>query len=141
MCARMKKVNLLLLGLLSVVLLSSFKTPKGSKEKVDELKRVYLYGVSIDFNDSVVYMTDIQHLDSVMIQKDGSLQGQYSYSHQMKLFLEGGLGEDNQTCAVIYSDDKKKIEKRFLKMRKRYQADQKYVLKLVGTDAFVFRKE
>ena len=100
MCARMKKVNLLLLGLLSVVLLSSFKTPKGSKEKVDELKRVYLYGVSIDFNDSVVYMTDIQCLDSVMIQKDGSLQGPYSYSHQMKLFLEGGLGEDNQTCAV-----------------------------------------
>ena len=141
MHVRMKKVNILLLGLWSIVLLSSFVSPKRSREKDEEVKRVYLYGVSIDFNDSVVYMTDIQYLDSMIIQKDGSLQGQAGYSHQMKLYLEGELGEDNQTCAVIYSDDKRKMEKKFLKMRKMYQAEKNYLLKILGVDAFAFRKE
>lgn len=136
----MRKLKFLF-GLLGIVLLSSFMAPKEKKVKADEPKRVYMYGVSIDFNDSVVYMTDVQHLDSIIINKDASIQNYAYYSMQMKVYLEGTLGETNQTCAVIYSDDKKKLEKRYLKMRKKYQADRSRLLKQIGTDAFRFRKE
>ena len=96
--------------------------------------------MSLNFNDSVIYMTDVQYFDSVKINKDGSLQNYANYSQQMKIFLEGTLGEYNQTCAVIYSDNKKKLEKRYVKMRKRYQADKEKVLMKLGT-AFTFLKE
>ena len=137
----MNKLKFIFLSMLGVVMLSSFTAPKEKKDKADEMKRVYLYGVSIDFNDSLVYMTDVQYLDSVRILKDGSLQNYANYSQQLKIFLEGSLAEKNQTCAVIYSDNKKKLEKRYVKMRKRYQADKNTALMKVGSAAFAFRKE
>lgn len=135
----MNKCKYLIAGLLSIVLFSSFMAPK--KDKNDEPKRIYLYGVSIDFNDSTVYITDMQHLDDIVVNKDGSLLNYANYSLQLKLYLEGTLGETNQTCAVIYSDDKKKLEKRFVKMRKKYQADKSKMIRQIGTDSFVFLKE
>ncbi len=137
----MNKLKFILASMLGIILLSSFAAPKEKKDKSDEPKRIYLYGVSIDFNDSLVYMTDVQSLDSVLILKDGSLQNYASYSQQLRIFLEGSQNESNQTCAVIYSDNKKKLEKRYVKMRKRYQADKNTVLMKVGSEAFVFRKE
>lgn len=134
----MNKCKLLLVALLGMASLTTFAA---SKDKADEPKRVYMYGVSVNFNDSVVYMTDVQHLDSIVINKDGSIQNYANYSIQLKVYLEGMLDESNQTCAVIYSDNKKKLEKRFVKMRKRYQARKNKLLKQVGTDAFQFRKE
>lgn len=134
----MNKFHYLLAGLLSIFVLSSFAAPKAVK---DGPKRVYMYGVSVDFNDSVVYLTDVQYLDSIVINKDGSLLNYANYSHQFKMYLEGTLGEDNQTCAVVYSDNKKNLEKRFVKIRKRYLSDKEKVLRRVGADAFVFRKE
>ena len=136
----MNKLKFLFVSMLGIMLLSSFSAPKDKKEKEEEPKRVYMYGVSLNFNDSVVYMTDVQYLDSILIQKDGSLQNYANYSQQMKIFLEGTLGESNQTCAVIYSDNRKKLEKRYVKMRKRYQADKEKVLMKLGT-AFTFLKE
>ena len=128
----------LLAGLLSLFVFSSFAASKAEKEGP---KRVYLYGVSVDFNDSTVYITDVQYLDSVEINKDGSLRNYSHYSLQFKVYLEGTLGEDNQTCAVIYSDNKKKLDKRFVKLRKRYLADKDKVLRKIGAEAFTFRKE
>lgn len=138
MRTRMNKCKLLLVVLLGMASLTTFAA---SKEKADEPKRVYMYGVSVNFNDSVVYMTDVQYLDSMIINKDGSIQNCANYSIQMKVYLEGMLGESNQTCAVIYSDNKKKLEKRYVKMRKRYQTDKNRLIKQVGADVFQFRKE
>lgn len=136
----MNKLKFLLASMIGIVMLSSFTAPKEKKEKIEEPVRVYLYGVSLNFNDSLVYMTDVQYFDSVKIGKDGSLQNYANYSQQMKIFLESTLGESNQTCAVIYSDSKKKLEKRYVKMRKKFQADKEKVLMKLGS-AFSFLKE
>ena len=136
----MKKWRFLFIYLLGAIQISTFAAPKEKEKKVEEPKRVYLYGVSIDFNDSIVYLTDVQHVDSVTINPDGSIQNYAGYSLQLKVYLEGILGESNQTCAVIYSDKKRKLEKRFLKMRKKYQTDKNVILKYIGTDAFTFEK-
>ncbi len=136
----MKKWRLFLICLLGALQLSAFAAPKEKKEKSEEPKRVYMYGVAVNFNDSTVYLTDVQHLDSMVINPDGSLQNYVGYSLQLKVYLEGTLGETNQTCAVIYSDKKKKLEKRFMKMRKKYQENKDKILKRIGTDAFIFEK-
>ena len=137
----MNKLKFLFVGLFGIVLFSSFMAPKEKKDKDIEAKRVYMYGVSFNFNDSVVYMTDILYLDSMVINKDGSLQNCADYSYQLKMFMEGSLGKTNQTCAVVYSDNRKKLEKQYGKTRKKYQADNGKVLMKLGTSSFTFRKE
>ena len=137
----MNKWKLLLLGLLTLVVMPVISAPKEKKERVIEPKRVYLCGVSLNFNDSVVYVTDIQSLDSVIINKEGSLANYSTYSLQMKVYMEGTLGEINQTCAVLYSDDKKNLEKRINRMRKHFLANENKLFKKVSREAFAFRKE
>lgn len=137
----MHKLKTLIAGLVGIVLLSSFMAPREKKDKIDEPKRIYMYGVSVDFNDSIIYMTDIQYIDSMIVKSDGSLHDLSNYSIQMKYFLEGDLGESNQTCAVVYSDNKKKLEKRYVKTRKKYQSDKTKVLMKLNSDSFTFRKE
>ena len=144
----MNKWKIFLICLLGALHLSVFaaqeknapkeKKQKEKKEKIEEPKHIYLYGVAINFNDSTVYLTDVQHLDSVIIHLDGAIQNYASYSMQLKVYLEGTLDETTQTCAVIYSEKKKALEKRYLKTRKKYQENK--TLKLIGTNAFVFKK-
>ena len=137
----MNKWKLLLLGLLTLVVMPVISAPKEKKERVIEPKRVYLCGVSLNFNDSVVYVTDIQYLDSVIINNEGSLANYSSYTMQMKIYMQGTLGEGNQTCAVLYSDDKKKLEKRVNRMRKHFLANENKLFKKVSREAFSFHKE
>ena len=144
----MNKWRICLICLLGALQLSAFaapkdKAPKEKKEKkvkIEEPRRVYMFGVAENFNDSTVYLTDVQHLDSITITPEGSLLNHAGYSLQLKVYLEGTLNELNQTCAVIYSDKKKKLDKRFTKTRKRYEADKNKTLIRVGTDAFTFQK-
>lgn len=137
----MDKCKSLILALFAMMAVSSFAAPKEKKIKEDEPKRVYLCGISIDFNDSVVYITDLQHLDSVIIDKDGSLENYTLYSNQLLVYLEGMLGEDGQTCAVIYSDKKSKTEKRIAKVRKKIQDSGNSFIIRISTESFTFRKE
>lgn len=139
----MKKWKLFLICLFGILQLSAYAAPKekkAKKETTEEPKRVYMYGVAINFNDSIVHLTDVQHLDSVVINLDGALQNYANYSQQLKVYLEETLGKTNQTCAVIYSDKKKKLEKRFIKTRKKFQSDKDKNLYRIGTDAFSFEK-
>lgn len=137
----MKKWKLLLLVLVTVLVMPAFSAPKEKKEHEIEPKRVYLCGVSLNFNDSVVYVTDIQYLDSVVINNEGSLANYSSYTMQMKIYMQGTLGEGNQTCAVLYSEDKKKLEKRVNRMRKHFLTNENKLFKKVSREAFAFRKE
>ena len=136
----MKKWRILLIDLLGILQLSALAAPKEKKEKTEAPKRVYMFGVATNFNDSTVYLTDVQYLDHAMMGTDGSLKDHTGYSQQLKAFLESTLGETNQTCAVIYSDKKKKLEKRFIRARKKYQTDKAKTLKRIGTDTFMFQK-
>ena len=96
--------------------------------------------MSVNLNDSTVYLTDVQYLDDIIINTDGSLQNYAGYSMQLKVYLEGTLGNVNQTCAVVYSHKKKKLEKRFIKTKKKFLANKDQVLRQIGTDTFTFQK-
>lgn len=150
----MNKWRLFLIALLGMVALSVSATPKektAKEEKVPKVKKktikaekpktVYMYGMSINFNDSVVYITSVQRLDSVIIDEEGALQNQAGYTMQLKVYLEGTLNKVNQTCAVIYSDKKKKLEKRYLKARKKLVADKDKMLHQISVNDFSFKQQ
>ena len=136
----MNKWKAFLICLLGALTLSATAAPKEKKEKVAEPQRVYMYGMSVNHHDSTVYITDVQDLDDIIINTDGSLQNYAGYSMQLKVYLEGTLGNVNQTCAVVYSYKKKKLEKRFIKTKKKFLANKDQVLRQIGTDTFTFQK-
>lgn len=102
---------------------------------------VYLFGVSTNLNDTIVYFSDIVAIPYVRLQKKTKfLPYRSEYSLQMREYLEGTLGEKFQTVSIFFSDKEKKVKKRFAKMQKR-MADEGYGrIVLLGQEEFTFKK-
>jgi len=116
----------LCLAMTSVVWAKSVRTP------------IYIYGFSASFNDSIVYFTDIQKVDSAWLdEKTDFLVSRENYSYQLRDFLSG-RGEPNRTCVVSYATKRKDIEKKFIKMRRKYVEKGGYDVKYVSSSEFKF---
>jgi hypothetical protein len=71
--------------------------------------------------DSMVYITSIQEVDSVDLEKKTKfLPFRSEFSIQLKEYMEGSLQRRYQTACVFYSAKRKKISKKFYKIKKRY---------------------
>lgn len=115
----------LVLGLLAAVLLASV-----SASAKNEMRKAYLFGFAYSFNDSTVYFTDIQELDSCWFDsKTHFLANRENYAYQMRDFLTS-VGQKNRTCIVEFAFDKKKIEKKWNKLYERYSRNSKTRLKM-----------
>ena len=102
-------------------------------------KGVYIAGVSASFSDSLIYFTDIQFIDSVVVGKDAILPGRVDYSGQLDAYLEQIQGMKNRTCFIYFNEKKSKLEKTIKKMKDKYQKDGKSILRETGSD-FKFSK-
>lgn len=102
----MKNFRFLIASFFIIAVCSAFSV-EGNKDKN---KVVYAFGFATSFNDTVVYCTTIQQLDSAKV-KNGFLQKCESYTYQLKNYLEYDLKKPNYTCMIYYSVDKKKLEK------------------------------
>lgn len=100
---------------------------------------VYVAGVSASFTDSLVYMTDIQYVDSASLDKNGFLVGRALYSLQLKDYLEMQKGERNRICFVFFSSKKKSLQKELSKLKQKYEKGKTLVVLSVGPD-FKFEK-
>lgn len=102
---------------------------------------VYLFGVSTNLNDTVVYFSDVIAIPFVRLQKKTHfLPYRSEYSLQMREYLEGTLGEQFQTVSIFFDDKEKKVNKRFEKMKKR-MADEGYgKIVIVSAEDFRFKK-
>ena len=84
--------------------------------------QVYMFGFSASFKDSVVYVTDIQNLEGAWIEsKTKFLLGRDSYSYQLNTYLTDQLSQPGRVCMVFFALDKKKAEKQYLKLMKKYK--------------------
>ena len=124
---------------LALVLFSSFAAPE--KEKKGNAQRVYVYGVARNFNDSVLYITDIQPLDSVVIRDDECIENYEDYALQLRAYMEMRLDDKNQTTAFYYSPKLAKMEKRRHKMVKRLRDSKKVMIVPIATEEFRFVRE
>ena len=81
--------------------------------------KVYVFGVSHQLTDSVIYITSINEVDSVDLEKKTKfLPNRTSYSYQLENYMKTQLGQSNQTACVFFST--KKMSKKFYKIKKRY---------------------
>ena len=100
--------------------------------------KVYLFGVSQQLTDSVVYLTFVNEVDSFdLAKKTKFLPFRSEFSLQLKEYMEGTLHKDHQTTVVFYSASRKKLSKKYYKIKKRY-LDNPYT-KIVPIDGFKFR--
>jgi hypothetical protein len=132
----MKKVLLTMMALVLVSLVTM------AKEKPTQYGRgkgkVYLFGVCQQLTDSVVYITFINEVDSLdLMKKTKFLPFRSEFSLQLKEYMEGTLKKDHQTPAVFYSTKRKKLSKKYYKIKKRF-LDNPYT-KIVPIDGFQFR--
>ena len=106
----------------------------------DSAKEVYAFGIAASFNDTVVYYTEIQVLDSVKLNKAGFLPQREAYTYQLKNYLEYDLKSPNYTCMIYFAENKKKLEKEAVKVKGKYKKSKNMVLQVVKPEAFTFTK-
>ena len=100
---------------------------------------MYMAGVSASFTDSLIYFTDVQFVDSVVLDKNKLLPLRGLYSEQLEDYLENNLGLKDRTCFIYFDKKKDKVEKEIKKMKAKYLKEGKSVLKEVDTE-FKFTK-
>lgn len=129
----MKYIRICLFAVMAVTLCSAFTMKKNEKP-------VYVFGVGASFKDSVVYFTEVQLVDSVVLDGNGFLPRREAYAYQMKNFLEYQKGKADYTCAIYFSENRVKLEKEFSKVRKQYAKGKTYILENVKKSDFSFKK-
>jgi len=82
--------------------------------------KAYMFGFAASFNDTIVHFTEVQAVDSVwMDSKKNFLLGREFYSGQLREYL-AAQQMPQRTCIVVFSKDLKKLQKKYLKMKKLY---------------------
>ena len=108
--------------------------------KKDHSKPVYAFGISASFTDSVVYFTDIQILDSAKVSKEGFLTHRELYSYQLKNYLEDNQLQQNSTCMIYFSENRKKLEKEATKILNKYKRNKRITVSKIESEKFHFTK-
>lgn len=129
MTSHLKFLSLIFLAL------TLFSAEAGAKSKD---KGAYVYGFALSFNDSTVYITDIEYLPTArVIGKAKFLYGRDNYSYQLRTYLSN-KGMANPTCITSFSTKKKDAEKAYLKLRKRYNAQNGFLVKDITPNEFKY---
>jgi hypothetical protein len=96
-----------------------------------------MFGFSASFKDSVVYVTEIQNVQEAWIDtKTKFLLGRDQYSAQLKNYLTDKLNQPGRVSMVLFELNKKKAEKLYLKLMKKYQKG--YDVRYVNNKDFSF---
>lgn len=123
----------LLLAMIAAVCLPTESVAKPKKSKV------YIFGLSINFTDSVTYITDIQTLPEGYIEsRNGFLYDRSIYSQQLQVWVEHAKQQPNTTCMVFFNTNRDKLEKKFLKIRQKYMKDTSTNLRHLDSGEFKF---
>ena len=107
---------------------------------INKLTKIYLFGMATSFNDSTVYLTDIQQIDSAWIDsRTKFLYGRQDFSYQLAEHLRTG-DQVRPTTIVIFAEKRSDIEKKYLKLKKRYTTPKKghYTIKNINVSTFRF---
>jgi hypothetical protein len=101
--------------------------------------KIYAFGFAASFNDSTVYLTDIQPIDSAWLEeKTNFLVSRDNYSYQLRDYL-ANQGQEHRTCLVSYALKRKKTEKKYLALRKKYAAKGNFDIKYISLADFQFK--
>ena len=108
--------------------------------KKDHSKTVYAFGIAASFTDTVVYFTDIQILDSAKVSKEGFLTHRDLYSYQLKNYVEDNGLQQNSTCMIYFSENKKKLGKEAAKVVGKFKKNKTVAVEKIDPQNFRFSK-
>ena len=114
---------------------------KSDKDKEAEKRvetEVYVWGVSLSFSDSIVYFTEVQHVDGAVIE-DKMLPNRHLYSYELKDYMSFEEGMPGRTSFVYFANKRSKLEKKEAKIKKRLVERQGKTVRYLG-DKFKFTK-
>jgi len=109
--------------------------------KDKEVSKVYMFGFAASFNDSTIYITDIQEIKGAYVaERTKFLVNRDEYSYQLRNYLQG-QGNAFPTCITSYAYDRKTIEKKFAKIKKRYIDKNKgrYIIVNISKEQFTYQ--
>ena len=103
-----------------IALLFLMAAPGEMNAKRVKTSQMYMFGFSASFKDSIIYITDIQDVQGAWIDsKTNFLLGRDVYSTQLQEHFNNQQ-QPNRVCAVYFDLSRKKIEKLYDKMKKKY---------------------
>lgn len=130
---------LICLVLPGIVMAKGDNDKKAKKESKKEVATdVYVLGVSLAFPDSVVYFTEIQRIEDVVLE-NGFLPGRHLYSYELKDYMSYAKGMPGRTSFIIFSEKRAKLEKKEQKIKKRLIEREGKTVRYLG-DSFKFTK-
>ncbi|MBR5325914.1 MAG: hypothetical protein IKU49_05425 [Prevotella sp.] len=125
----------------AILLAASAYMPASAKNIM--VPKAYMFGFIASFNDSIVFFTDIQEVDSVWVmeKKKVILAGRSNYAAQLRDFFSKSFNLNNRTCVVISGTKRKDVEKKYAKLKKQYTVKNanKYDVHYVDATEFKFR--
>ena len=133
-------MKVLKLALLVVIMTAFIPTQANAKSIM--LPKAYLCGFVANFSDSVIYVTDIQEIDSVWFDsKSKFLMSRSAYTSQLRDYFTNKLNMPDRTCIVIFGMDRKKAEKKYTRLMKQYTGKNagKYDVRHISEGDFRFR--
>lgn len=109
--------------------------------QIVKVPQAYMFGFVASFNDSTVYFTNIQQVDSVWVtKKKKMLSGRNNYSYQLREYFAQKRDQPNRTCVVVANVNRKKLEKKYTKMKNKYLVKSKkpYDVRTIADSDFKF---
>lgn len=123
------------------IILSILATQETMAQRMKMVPKIYAFGFSASFNDSVVYISDIQEIDSVWVTtRNDFLVNRYSYSNQLREFLAEKRHDADRTCIISYAFKKKDIEKKYIKLKQKYTKNGDFEVKTLTNADFLFKR-
>lgn len=114
----MKRIKFCLSAIMLIMALTA--AAKGNVKQ-----KVYMFGFSASFNDSIVYFTNIQEIDGYVTgDRNHFLIHREQYSYQLRNFFDN-RGQLHRTCATIYALNRKDAQKKYDKLRAKYTTKSK----------------
>lgn len=133
-----KSLLIFLLVFISAVAVASDRKNNRKEGKNVEPVPVYIWGVSMSFSDSTVYFTEIQELDSVVLQ-NGALPHLQYYSYELKDYMSFEENMPGRISVIYFNEKRSKLEKKELKVKKHLIEKEGKIVRYLG-DKFKFVK-
>lgn len=98
---------------------------------------LFMFGIATSFNDSTVYITEIQQTEGWLEEKTGFLYSRDNYSYQLRDNLKAA-GVDYPTCVTFFAKKRKDIEKKYVAVKKNFITKRGYSPKFLSASDFSY---
>ncbi len=102
--------------------------------------KIFMFGFASSFNDSIVYLTDIQTVNAYLVNnRTKFLANREDYSYQLRNYLQSNGLEAYPTCITMFAENEKDATKKYLKLKERYEkSKKKYSIKSLKDSQFKY---